>query len=85
MRTSRPKPAAFKVHPHLVDRLMGLYCDWRTECAVVQATYDRFADAEPDDRALAHAAYKAALDREGSAADAYGAQIRLIRSVPQAA
>jgi hypothetical protein len=64
---------------------MELYCDWRTECSLVQAAYDRFAEAEPDERTLALAAYGAALDREGSAADAYEAQIKLITSSPLAA
>lgn len=57
---------------------MELYCDWRTECASVRIAYERLADAQDDERALAHAAYDAALDREHSAADAYAAQIRLI-------
>jgi len=68
------------VCPELVDRLIELYCDWRTECAHVQAAYERFADAEPADSTLAFAAYAAALDREESACESYAAQIRLIES-----
>ena len=68
------------VCPELVDRLIELYCDWRTECAHVQAAYERFADAEPADSTLAFAAYAAALDREKSACESYAAQIRLIES-----
>lgn len=68
------------VCPELVDRLIELYCDWRTECAHVQAAYERFADAEPADSTLAFAAYAAALDREESACESYAAQIRLIQS-----
>ena len=68
------------VCPELVDRLIELYCDWRTECAHVQAAYERFADAEPTDSTLAFAAYAAALDREESACESYAAQIRLIES-----
>lgn len=60
--------------------MIELYCDWRTECSIVQAAYGRFVDAEPSDRALAFAAYIAALDREGSASEAYAEQIRLILS-----
>ena len=66
------------VCPDLVDTLIELYCDWRTECAQVQAAYERFSDAEPDDRTLTFAAYAAALDREESACESYAAQIRLI-------
>jgi hypothetical protein len=80
MRRSRPKPSTVQVHPHLVDRLMELYCDWRTACSAVRTAYEQFAAADDRDRALAHAAYSAALDREGSAADEYAAQISLIRS-----
>jgi hypothetical protein len=68
------------VCPELVDRLIELYCDWRTECAHVQAAYKRFADAELADSALAFAAYAAALDREESACQSYAAQIQLIQS-----
>lgn len=83
MRRSRSR---IDVHPLLVDRLMELYCDWRTECAAVRVAYELFADARDTERALAHAAYDAALDRERSAADAYEAQVRLItrRARPRA-
>jgi hypothetical protein len=67
------------VRPDLVDRLIELYCDWRTECAQVQAAYERFLGAEPDDRTLTFAAYAAALDREESACESYAAQIRLVQ------
>ena len=45
----------------------------------VQAAYERFSDAEPDDRTLTFAAYAAALDREESACESYAAQIRLVQ------
>ena len=64
----------------LVDRMMDLYCDWRTECAEVQAAYDRFLDASPADRSAVFAAYTAALDREESACEAYAAQVLLLES-----
>lgn len=69
-----------QIHPDLVDRLLELYCDWRTECAEVQAAYDRFSSAPASSRELAHASYISALDREGLAAEGYRAQIRLIQS-----
>jgi hypothetical protein len=69
-----------RIRPDLVDRMMELYCDWRAECGEVQAAYERFLSASASDRALAFAAYTAALDRERSASEAYAAQIRLITS-----
>jgi hypothetical protein len=69
-----------EIRPELVDRMIELYCDWRTASWDVRAAYDRFLDAPGPDRAVAFAAYTAALDREESACDAYAAQIRAIRS-----
>jgi hypothetical protein len=63
-----------------VDRMIDLYCDWRTACADVSAAYERFRLACASDRALAFAAYSAALDREQSACEDYAGQIRLIES-----
>ena len=62
----------------LVDDLLDLYIDWRTESAAVHAAYERFSNASRSERQLAFAAYTAALDREGSAAGDYEAQIRRI-------
>jgi hypothetical protein len=69
-----------EIRPDLVDRMIELYCDWRTACWDVRAAYDRFQEAEPSDRAVAFAAYTAALDREESACDAYAAQVQAIQS-----
>jgi hypothetical protein len=69
-----------QVRPDLVDRMIEMYCDWRTECEAVQAAYDRFLDASSSDRAAAFAAYNAALDCEQSACEAYAAQIRVVES-----
>ena len=62
--------------PDLNDQLVGPYCDWRVRCLDVRAAYARFAVAPAADRALAFAAYEAALDREASAAHVYAQQIR---------
>lgn len=64
----------------LVDTMIDLYCDWRTGCEQVWAAYERFSNAPPADRAVAFAAYAAALDREEAACEAYAVQIRLIES-----
>ena len=67
------------VRPDLIDRLIELYCDWRTRCAEVQAAYEQFLGASSAGRAGAFAAYMAALDREQSACELYAGQIRLIQ------
>lgn len=59
--------------------MIELYCDWRTECAGVQAAYQRFLAASRPDRAVAFGAYIAALDQEQSACQFYAEQIRLIQ------
>ena len=62
--------------PELTDHLVELYCDWRLRCEEVRMTYGRLDSASKEERPLAFAAFQAALDREGSAADAYAEQIR---------
>lgn len=64
--------------PELTDELIELYCDWRTRCEEVRGNYERFSSAPRADRALAFAAFEAALDREESAAEACAAHIRPI-------
>ena len=66
------------VCPELVDRMIELYCDWRNDSAEVQAAYDRFCAAPPEDRAAAFAAYSAALDREELACESYAAQLHVV-------
>jgi hypothetical protein len=67
-----------KIRPEQADELIALYCDWREECVIVEAAYERFIAAPGPDRTLAFAAYMAALEREESAAARYEAQIVLI-------
>ena len=69
-----------QIRPALIDRLIELYCEWRTSCVEVQAAYERFLPASPDDRGVTFAAYMAALDREQSACERYAGQIRLIQT-----
>jgi hypothetical protein len=68
------------IRPDLVDRMIELYCDWRTACWDVRSAYERFLAAPAPDRAVSFAAYAAALDQEESACEAYAAQIRAIQS-----
>ena len=69
-----------RVEDLLVDRMIDAYCDWRTACAEARAAYERFRLACAPERALAFAAYSAALDREQSACEDYAEHIRLIES-----
>jgi hypothetical protein len=69
-----------EIRPDLVDRLIELYCDWRTACWDVRAAYEWFLDAPARDRAVAFAAYTAVLDREESACESYAAHIQTIQS-----
>ncbi len=64
----------------MIDRLLEFYCEWREECAEVHAAYERFSNAVAADRALAYAAYIAALDREDTAAWMYAVQISHVSS-----
>jgi hypothetical protein len=69
-----------EIRPDLVDRMIELYCDWRTACWDARAAYERFLEAPAADRAVAFAAYTSALDREESACEAYAAQVQAIQS-----
>lgn len=52
------------------DRALA-YVEWRLACLAVWTTYREWTNAPKADRALAHAAHGAALDREDAAALAY--------------
>ncbi|HUA50149.1 MAG TPA: hypothetical protein VMA77_33260 [Solirubrobacteraceae bacterium] len=69
-----------QIRPDLIDTMMDLYCDWRTECKAVQAAWEWASGAAPCDRTAAFAAYTAALDREESACHAYAEHILRITS-----
>ena len=58
-----------------IDRMIELYCDWREASADVRAAYAGYSQSQPSDRALAFAAYGAALDQEQSASEAYAIHI----------
>jgi hypothetical protein len=71
------------IQPELVDRLIELYCDWRTECSSVRAAYEQFTAAPAGGRTLAYAVYGAALDREESAAAVYARELmRVAHAAP---
>jgi hypothetical protein len=74
-RTS-PKPDT-----QLVDELLARYVEWREDAAAVADAHRRWRAAPAGERALAFAAYRAAVDREESAAAGYGAAVDALRSV----
>ena len=54
-----------------MDETVLAHMKWRAECTAVWEAYGRWASAPASDSAAAHAAYRAALDREDAAADVY--------------
>ena len=56
--------------------LIDVCADWRQKSAAVEEAYGRWSCAPEADRALAFAAYKAALDREECASVVYGNHLR---------
>jgi hypothetical protein len=72
------RAAAIEIRPDLIDTMMDLYCEWRTECKAVHAAYDRIDEVASGDRPAAFAAYTAALDREESACRAYATHVQAI-------
>jgi hypothetical protein len=59
------------VHRLAVDELLEGYVSWREACGAVWLAYERWIGSDRGDRALAYAAYVAALDREERAARTY--------------
>lgn len=60
-----------QVDKQLVDAAIEAYVDWREESAEVRDAYERWANAPKIDAADEYSAYRAALDREECASDAY--------------
>jgi hypothetical protein len=55
---------SLRVAPWLADEFIEVYLCWREESVAVESAYERWRVVRPGDRALAFAAYRAALDRE---------------------
>ena len=64
-------PVASQTSRILIDAVLDGYIAWREENAAVEAAYRKWLGAEREERALAFAAYSAALDREEYAAAEY--------------
>jgi hypothetical protein len=59
---------AAEAEARLADAFLEAYIDWRDECLIVEMAYERWQIEPHPDRAIAFAAYRAALDREEHAA-----------------
>jgi hypothetical protein len=62
----------------IVDDAVIAYVEWREECMEVWNAYGRWASAPPEDVRRAHAAYRAALDREEAAANVYAGLMKRV-------
>ncbi len=60
-----------RIAPDVIDRLMEMYLEWREECASLGTAYERWLSVPIEERNLAFAAYRAALDREEQASAVY--------------
>lgn len=69
-----------RVNKQLADEAFEAWVDWREECAAVWDAFDRWADTPDVDAAFAFSAYRAALDREECASNAYAELLARIRS-----
>jgi hypothetical protein len=70
--TPQDAPAfAADASPWLVDEFIESYVCWRESAATVKDAYEHWRDLHGKDRALAFAAYQAALDGEELAARAH--------------
>jgi hypothetical protein len=59
---------SLQVEPALADEFVEGYLYWREESVAVRSAYERWRGVLRQDRALAFAAYSAAIDREEHAA-----------------
>jgi hypothetical protein len=63
-----PQAPAAEPRERVVDEFLETWICWREACEEVRAAYARWAQSEAQQRDLAFACYRAALDREDQAA-----------------
>jgi hypothetical protein len=66
-----PREVVSAVDAALVDAAIDSYVDWREQSAAVRRAYRWWRAADTEDRSVAFAAYRAALDREERATSRY--------------
>jgi hypothetical protein len=69
----------------IVDDAVTAYVEWREECLAVWNAYGSWASAPREDVRRAHAAYRAALDREEAAAKVYAGLMRRVGDLVETA
>jgi hypothetical protein len=67
---NRPGPGT-QIRPDVIDVLMEMYLEWREECVGLRTAYERWLSVPVEERDLAFAVYRAALDREEQASAVY--------------
>jgi hypothetical protein len=65
----------------LADEFNESYMHWREACEDLRAAYDRWAECPLQQRGLRFATYRAALEREESAAGIYWDWVERIRAL----
>jgi acyl-CoA reductase-like NAD-dependent aldehyde dehydrogenase len=65
----------------LADEFEESYVDWREACEDVRAAYGHWAQCPPQQRGLRFATYRAALEREESAASMHRDWVERIRAL----
>jgi hypothetical protein len=68
-------PTSTSVHRSAIDALLEGYVSWREACTAVWRAYEQWLGSDRGERALAYAAYLAALESEESAAGTYARHI----------
>ena len=76
LRPTSDRPTSFR-EMALIDAAHDAYADWLDESFAVERLYARWSDAARGERALAFAAYAAALEREERAAAVYADMFRM--------
>jgi hypothetical protein len=69
----------------IVDDAVIAYVEWQEESTEVWNAYGSWASAPPEDVRRAHAAYRAALDREEAAAKVYAGRMRRLGDLVETA
>jgi hypothetical protein len=68
----------------IVDDAVIAYVEWREECTEVWNAYGWWGSAPSEDVRRAHAAYRAALDREEAAATVYARLMKRVGDLVEA-
>ena len=69
----------------VVSGALAAYAEWRQECNAVRAAYRGWVGSSTIEEPLAFAAYEAALEREGRAAQIYARSMKHAGRLPEIA